>query len=635
MNQSAAPPLQPPPLVPRPHRFVRRLTLLYAGAAVIVLLLLSMRFLPASVAPRTAKLVDETIAGGLGGMVLTALLLALAGLAATLSMTAARYRLWRFEPGLTARVGQAVILPVGAALLCGSAALLWPIDAVTVIPANANTVSAFVFALAFVSLVAERSMYAFPAAQLPEAPSLRRLLLLCTLLLLAAACVELGRAAELAWIRWPTLLLICLPCLVVLELAVRALARMFLPAPAAAAAKAVTESIFATLFTGGPRAPGVLLRTHLGLDFARSWALSFLSAAILPAIGGTALLCWALSGLKLIDLGQRGIYERFGAPIAVLGPGLHVLVPWPLGRLRPVEFGAIHSVAVGVDQSNEDMEQDSVDAESLPPASLNRLWESAHPGQAEYLVASQSTGLQGFQTVSTEISVLYRVGLTDAAALQSVYSVADPGTLVKEAASRLVLRYFNARTLEAVLGAKRENIADALREALVDDLNARHAGIDVVSVLIEEIHPPAGAAAAYHAVQAAQINASASISNETGRAKRTAGIAQQESHQLTTAAAAQAGETLHAANADAYQFNADRRAYAEAGRAFLQERSNRDIVAALAQTPLIIVDHRLTAAQTPIIDWRTVGMAAAAPANVAPQPPAAPATLTPEVESDN
>jgi regulator of protease activity HflC (stomatin/prohibitin superfamily) len=363
--------------------------------------------------------------------------------------------------------------------------------------------------------------------------------------------------------------------------------------------------------------------------------LSFLSAAILPAIGGTALLCWALSGLKLIDLGQRGIYERFGAPIAVLGPGLHVLVPWPLGRLRPVEFGAIHSVAVGVDQSNEDMEQDSVDAESLPPASLNRLWESAHPGQAEYLVASQSTGLQGFQTVSTEISVLYRVGLTDAAALQSVYSVADPGTLVKEAASRLVLRYFNARTLEAVLGAKRENIADALREALVDDLNARHAGIDVVSVLIEEIHPPAGAAAAYHAVQAAQINASASISNETGRAKRTAGIAQQESHQLTTAAAAQAGETLHAANADAYQFNADRRAYAEAGRAFLQERSNRDIVAALAQTPLIIVDHRLTAAQTPIIDWRTVGMAAAAPANVAPQPPAAPATLTPEVESDN
>jgi regulator of protease activity HflC (stomatin/prohibitin superfamily) len=640
MNQSAAPSERLPPLLPRPHRFVRRLTLLYAVGAVIVVLLLSMRLLPASVAPRTRDLVDEAIAGGLGGMVLTALLLALTGLAATLSLTAARYRLWRFEPGFTARVGQAVILPLGATLLCGSAALLWPVATATVIPANANTVAAFVFALAFISLVAERSMHAFPAAQLAEAPSLRRLLLLCTLLLLAAACVELGRAAEFSWIRWPAIVFICLPCLVALELAVRALARMFLPAPAAALAKAVTDSIFAALFTGGPRAPGVLLRTHLGLDFARSWALSFLSAAILPAIGATALLCWALSGLKLIDLGQRGIYERFGAPIAVLGPGLHMLVPWPLGRLRPVEFGAIHSVAIGVDQSNEDMDETRVDAEGVPPASLNRLWESAHPGQAEYLVASQSTGLQGFQTVSTEISVLYRVGLTDAAALASVYSVADPETLVKEAASRLVLRYFNSRTLEAVLGAKRENIADALRAELVNDLDSRHAGIDVVSVLIEEIHPPAGAAAAYHAVQAAQINASASISNETGRAKRTAGIAQQEAHQLTTAAAAQAEETLHAANADAYQFNADRRAYAEAGRAFLLERSNRDLVATLSQAPLIIVDHRLTAAQSPVIDWRTLGAGGAAA--VTPAQPGAPAApkvtegdLIPEVETNN
>jgi regulator of protease activity HflC (stomatin/prohibitin superfamily) len=159
-------------------------------------------------------------------------------------------------------------------------------------------------------------------------------------------------------------------------------------------------------------------------------------------------------------------------------------------------------------------------------------------------------------------------------------------------------------------------------------------------VLIEEIHPPAGAAAAYHAVQAAQINASASISNETGRAKRTAGIAQQEAHQLTTAAAAQAEETLHAANAEAYQFNADRRAYAEAGRAFLQERSNRDIVAALSQTPLIIVDHRLTAAQSPVIDGRMLGVGAQGSA--APTAPAATAApqlpeqdLTPGVETNN
>jgi regulator of protease activity HflC (stomatin/prohibitin superfamily) len=629
MNQSAIPPAKPQSVAPRPHRFVRRWCFVYASAVLIAILMLSIQLLPAGMLPGTRALAGEAIYGGSGAIVLSALLLAVTGLAAALALTAARYRglLSRFDAGIAARQGQAVIVPFGAGLVLLCAVLLWPTRMSVAVPASANAVAALLFALSFVSLIAERAVNAFPAPQLPEAPSLRRLLLLSTLLLVAAACVELGRGSQLEWIRWPAFALICLPCAVAVELAVRALARLFLPAPAAANAKAATESILASLLTGGPRAPGTLLRTHLGLDFARSWALSYLSAALLPAILATALLCWGLSGLKLIDLGQRGIYERFGAPVAVLGPGLHVLLPWPLGRLRPVEYGAIHAVAIGVDQAQDVME-DPVAAEALPPTSLNRLWESSHPGQAEYLVASLSTGLQGFQTVSTEISVLYRVGLSDDDALQSVYSVAEPETLVKEAASRLVLRYFSSRTLEAVLGARRENIADSLRDALVGDLNARHAGIDIVSVLIEEIHPPAGAAAAYHAVQAAQINASASISDEKGRAKRTAGVAQQEAHQLTSASSARAEETVRAANTDAYQFNADRRAYAEAGRAFLLERSNRDIVAALMQTPLTIVDHRLSAAQAPIIDLRAIG--APAPSTVKPGPDA----LPPQVQTE-
>jgi regulator of protease activity HflC (stomatin/prohibitin superfamily) len=631
MTQSDSTQAQSQAIAPRPHRFVRRLSALYAAAAVIVVLFLLAQVLPTSAVPGARALAAEAISGGLAALVLAALLLALTGLTATLALTSARYRglLSRFNPGVAARQGQALIVPLGAILICASATLLWPVGTPINVPANASVVAAFVFALAFVSLVAERTMNAFPAPQLPEAPSLRRILLLTTLLLLAAGCVELGRASELVWIRWLDMGLICLPCVVAIELAVRALARMFLPAPSASTATAVTVSILATLVTGGPRAPGVLLRTHLGLDFARSWALAFLSAALLPAILATAFLCWGLSGLKLIDLEQRGIYERFGAPVAVLGPGLHLLLPWPLGRLRPVEYGTIHAVAVGLAQTQEGLEE-AIGAEVLPPASLNRLWESSHPGQADYLVASASTGLQGFQTVSTEISVLYRVGLSDTAAMQSVYSVADPEAFVKEAASRLVLRYFSSRTLEAVLGARRENIANSLRDALVSDLNSRQAGLDIVSVLIEEIHPPAGAAAAYHAVQAAQINASASISNEVGRAKRTTGVAQQEAHQLGTAAAASAVETMATANATAYQFNADRRAYAEAGRAFLLERSNRDIVAALVRTPLTIIDHRLNAAQAPILDLRAI--APTMPNNAAPIAPQP--SLIPEVESN-
>ena len=608
-----------------------RLVWLYGVGALLAGAFLMLVLLPPEWLPAPRALAVEAVAGGLGAIVESALLLALTALAGCLAMAAARHhhsaapapaeggsspRGWRasvFDPGWIARIGQAVIVSTGAVLLVLAAALMWPNASSQAAGVSASFAASYVFALAFISLIAERTMAAFPAPQLPEAPALRRILLITTVLLLAGACLELGRATALAWLTWVAVAAICVPCLIVIELAVRALARLFLPAPPARSATAIASSALASLLTGGPRSTGNFLRTQLGLDFARSWALSYLSAAALPALIGTALFCWSLSGVKLIDLGQRGVYERFGAPVAVLGPGLHILLPWPLGRLRPVEFGAIHSVAIGVDQGEQS--GPAPPAEAPAPLALNRLWESAHPGQANYLVPSPSTGEQGFQTVSTEISVLYRVGLTDAQALQSVYTVAQPQDLVKEAASRLVLRYFNSRTLETVLGARRESIADSLRAALIADLDSYHAGIDVVSVLIEEIHPPAGAAASYHAVQAAQINASASISDELGRAKRVAGTAQQEAHQLVTAATAAAAETLNTAHAEAIRFEADRQAYAVGGHAFLMERSFSNLERALGPSALTIIDHRLSPSQAPVLDLRPLSPPVGAPGN--------------------
>lgn len=194
----------------------------------------------------------------------------------------------------------------------------------------------------------------------------------------------------------------------------------------------------------------------------------------------------------------------------------------------------------------------------------------------------------------------------------------------------MVLRFFNSRTLLAVLGERRDNVGAALRLGLAADLDSHHAGIEVVSVLIQEIHPPPGAAAAYHAVQAAQINASASISDERGRAKRVAGVAQQEAHQLTTGAHATAVERITAANADAYRFDAERRAHAEGGQAFLLERSFTKLQVALAQKPLTLIDHRLSSSPGPIIDLRTGqgGAAAGAPGNPVPGGP----SLTPDIQ---
>jgi hypothetical protein len=116
---------------------------------------------------------------------------------------------------------------------------------------------------------------------------------------------------------------------------------------------------------------------------------------------------------------------------------------------------------------------------------------------------------------------------------------------------------------------------------------------------------------------------------------------QQEAHQLTAAADAQAAETIAAADADSYRFSADRRAYAESGESFLLERSYGKLKTALAQSPVTIVDHRMSPAQGPVLDLRnpTAGARGAAPATPATPAPAnaarraaAPASSTPEID---
>ena len=654
MEQAQSHSVQSPDVVPRSHRLIRRLLIVYGSALIASVALLCAAFLPQSLFPQTYALARELVAGSGGVAVLAALLLATTTLLGTLALTNARMkyalappaqraargsRAWSLaDPGFAGRQAQAIVVTAGTLLIWIGVRGLWPAGTPAASGVAANVAGAFAIGLAFVSLVAERVINEFPEPQLPEAPQLRRLLLLVTLVLGLAACTEFARAAGIDWfwLYWAELVVICVPGVIAAELTLHALARLFLPPRSAADARAATDSILATLLAGGRHAPGTILRTHFGLDFARSWALKFLTAAILPAVFATGLFCWGLSGLKLIDLGQRGVYERLGAPVGVLGPGLHMLLPWPLGRLRPVEYGTIHALAVGVDQNEPAAEEIKVGAEDTTPVALNRLWETAHPGQANYLVPSPGTGQQGFQSVSTEISVLYRVGLTDKAALESVYAVSDPPALVKSVADRLVLQFFNSRTLDVVLGARRENVAESLRDSLQHDLDAHAAGIDIVSVLIEEIHPPAGAAAAYHAVQAAEINANASIFDETGRAKRTAGIAQQEAHQMTSAAKATAAETLHTADAEAYRFGADRHAYGDGGQAFLLERSYSNLRTALSKAPLTIIDHRLPAADGPVIDLRSsAGGANRAPGAVpaaAPTPAPAQPSVTPGIE---
>lgn len=224
-----------------------------------------------------------------------------------------------------------------------------------------------------------------------------------------------------------------------------------------------------------------------------------------------------------------------------------------------------------------------------------------------------------------DVRFVYRIGLTDQAALAATYNSADVPTLIRSTASRILVHDFASRTLDGLLGEDRVGLAEEIGRAVQSDLQKLDSGVEILATVVEAIHPPAGAANAYHGVQAAQIGAQALISRERGAAAQATNQAQLQASIARDQASASAHEINSAAQAADLKFTAEQKAYASAGQAFLLEQYFSQLTQGLANAKLLVLDHRLGGtSNAPTIDLRTFTLPAdpASPRNSA-QPGAA------------
>lgn len=434
---------------------------------------------------------------------------------------------------------------------------------------------------------------------------------------------------------WPSLIdraLILLVSVIAIEIMLRSVARIFLPMPPVEQRRSSAASAIARLIA--PRWPRLAdlnagVQQQFGIDLSRSWAMAFLLRASLPMILGLCVLGWLLSGLTALGINQRAVYERFGVPVAIEGPGLHVHLPWPFGIMRKVELGVVHEIpivfpaagdGVSVPATDAPAEmQDTTAAEAIPPASADRLWDDSHPFEASYLIASTANGQQGFQIVNIDLRIVYRTGLSDEDAMAAAYRVTDPETLIRAAAGRMLVQHFSRYTLSDVLGENRAHFISSFRDELQQRLDQLHTGADIIAVVVEAIHPPPQAATSYHNVQAAQIQADSLVSQSRGAAFVTLGKAQQTATGTLDAAMADAAEQVDQARAALTLFHGDHQAYLRGGQVFLTERWFNHLDQDLPRSPLVIVDHRVNDTLAPTVDLRRFSPSGTPP-SIVPKP---------------
>lgn len=471
---------------------------------------------------------------------------------------------------------------------------------------SASVGAALSLLLAFGLLVFERQLAQENPAAWPEAAQLAQLIRVAIIcLVLSAFCLFFASETSV----WPARLAVLiglLPGLVAAELLLRALLSLFSPRREQLEPRLLAQSFVAGMLRWPPQPLLALqheLHNRFGIDLRQIWAFTYMRRAFLPVLLVVLAVGWLLTGIHEIPLQGRGIYERFGKPVEVFGPGLHAGLPWPVGRVLRVENGVVHELATSVGEATVATLPEP--AEGPAPLIANRLWDASHVNDKSQVIASSNADKQSFQIVNMDVRFIYRIGLTDQAALAATYNSADVPTLIRSTASRILVHDFASRTLDGLLGEDRTNLADDIGRAVQADLQKLESGVEILATVVEAIHPPAGAANAYRGVQAAQIGAQALISRERGAASEQTNQAQLQASVARDQALATAHEVNAAAQAADLRFAAEQKAYASAGQAFVLEQYFSQLTLGLANAKLLILDHRLGGSSAPTIDLRT------------------------------
>lgn len=281
-----------------------------------------------------------------------------------------------------------------------------------------------------------------------------------------------------------------------------------------------------TLFSGGSgNDMGILsyLEENTGITMRGLWSVKLMGKLIAPSLIAIFLLFWISTGIVEIGSGQAGALYNFGKLSSEpLDPGLHLTLPWPFGKTVIYNTDEVSSITIGY---RSDTSSDNV-------------WTQTH-GSEEYELLLGG----GEELVSINLCIEYRISdLND-----YLVNCANPVAILEASAYELVADKTIVTDLNTLLSVDREAFAADFKTDLIEKISVRNTGLEIVSVVLESIHPPLGIADIYQRLVSAEIEAQTRIMN--AKAAAIVKICEAESNYASTVSTATAEQLSKIAEA--------------------------------------------------------------------------------------
>jgi regulator of protease activity HflC (stomatin/prohibitin superfamily) len=240
-----------------------------------------------------------------------------------------------------------------------------------------------------------------------------------------------------------------------------------------------------------------------------------------------------------IETGEQGLLEHFGNPVTgrtPLGPGAHLKWPWPIDTVYRFGTEQIQSFEIGTAPGAEKEEERIV------------LWTVKHTKQDEdnFLVAnreqSASPAAEGAAKRTPPVSLLtgsipIQYQITDL--LSWAYKNEDASSLLQDLARREIVRYFVSADMNDILSRGRLEAAQRLIDRIQAAADERNLGAKIISVGLQDLHPPVKVAADYEKVVAAIHTKEAKILAARADDVRTNALARAQAVTLVNRASAE------------------------------------------------------------------------------------------------
>ncbi len=195
-----------------------------------------------------------------------------------------------------------------------------------------------------------------------------------------------------------------------------------------------------------------------------------------------AVSVFGLSGIYILQPGERAIVERFGKPLQTddpLGPGLHYHWPWPVERVKRADVEGVKRLTIGYKTGDQ-----------TPLI----LWTNKHYLREYSIITGEGPFLDIAMNVHYRIKDLY----------QYLFGSAEPDRAVEKLGYQVLRETLGTRPFFSSITSGRDALEDLILTEMQRRADELALGLLIQNVCFRDLHPPTQVARAFEDVVSAQ-----------------------------------------------------------------------------------------------------------------------------------